>query len=77
MQYLSRIHKQKTNLEKLPQQLHRDLIVSFADFFSFANLAILIISLPLFFNRSLEEGKIGTMKFWDARFNTTVYLWVN
>ena len=43
-------------------------------FFPFANLAILIISLPLFFNRSLEEGKIGIMKFWDAGFTHTVHL---
>ena len=43
-------------------------------FFPFANLAILIISLPLFFNRSLEEGKIGIMKFWDAGFNYTIRL---
>ena len=43
-------------------------------FFPLANLAILIISLPLFFNRSLEEGKIGIMKFWDARFSYTVRL---
>ena len=43
-------------------------------FFPLANLAILIISLPLFFNRSLEEGKIGTMKFWDAGFTHIVYL---
>ena len=43
-------------------------------FFPLANLAILIISLPLFFNRGLEEGKIGIMKFWDARLNYTVRL---
>ena len=59
---------------KASKQFRRDPIVSFADFFPFANLAILITSLPLFFNRSLEEGKIGTMKFWDAGFTHIVYL---
>ena len=54
------------------QPIVPDPIVSFADFFPFANLAILITSLPLFFNRSLQEGKIGTMKLWDVRFSTTV-----
>ena len=43
-------------------------------FFPLANVAILIISLPLFFNRSLEEGKIGIMKLGKARSTTTVYL---
>ena len=43
-------------------------------FFQFTNLAILIVTLPLFFNRSLEEGKIGIMAFWDGRFNYTVRL---
>ena len=65
-------------LVRLPQQLHRDPIVSSADFFPFPNLAILITSLLLFFNRSLEEGKIGIMKLGEARAfrtsTTTVYL---
>ena len=61
-------------LVRAPQQFRRDAIVSSADFFPFANLAILITSLPLFFNRSLEEGKIGIMKLGEARTTTTVYL---
>ena len=43
-------------------------------FFPFPNLGILITSLLLFFNRSLEEGKIGIMKLGKARSTTTVHL---
>ena len=46
-------------------------------FRTFVNLVILITSLPLFFNRSLEEGKMSYMAIRDARFTHTVFLWVN
>ena len=48
-------------------------------FFPFPNLGILITSLLLFFNRSLEGGTFGIMKVWNPRFKTTatVHLWVN
>ena len=33
-----------------------------------------IIFLSLFFNRSFNEGKIWTMKFWDDERNCAIYL---
>ena len=65
---------EKKNCKNLHSNSAGTRLYRFADLFPFANLAILITSLPLFFNRSLEEGKIGYMAIRDARFTYTVHL---
>ena len=65
----------ETLLVKLPQQFRREPIVSSADFFPPSKLCDSYHpALLFFFNRSLEEGKIGIMKLGKARSTTTVYL---